>query len=101
MGRQHRDNDITAYGDTVSVSDSLFLREMNVWTLPRGPGTGIAFPNSFQSMRDPVSHFGLIDSYSDGSPHFQFTWHQNLIRPHEFALQTLPEILPTPPSELL
>ena len=101
MARQHLTNDITAYGDTVSVSDSLFLREMNVWTLSRGLGTGIAFPNSFQSMRDAVSHFGLLDSYSDGFARLQSTWHQDLIQPQQFALQTLPEILVSGRKDLL
>ena len=36
MTRQHITDDLIAYGDTVSVSDSLYLREMDVWTLSRG-----------------------------------------------------------------
>ena len=36
MARQHLTDNLIAYGDTVSVSDSLYLREMDVWTLSRG-----------------------------------------------------------------
>ncbi len=38
MGRQHITDDLIAYGDANSVSDSLYLREMDVWTLSRGFG---------------------------------------------------------------
>ena len=47
MFRQHLTDDLVAYGDGMTVSDSLFLREMNVWTLSRTIGTGIMYPNSF------------------------------------------------------
>ncbi len=40
MTRQHLTDDLIAYGDTVSVSDSLYLREMDVWTLSRGFTSG-------------------------------------------------------------
>jgi LPS-assembly protein len=93
MFRQHLTNDLVAYGDGTTVSDSLFLREMNVWTLSRTIGTGIMYPNSFASMRDATSYFGLIDSYNDGFARLQGTWNQDLIQPQEFALQTLPDLL--------
>ena len=41
MTRQHLTDDLIAYGDTVSVSDSLYLREMDVWTLSRGFSNGL------------------------------------------------------------
>jgi LPS-assembly protein len=93
MFRQHLTDDLVAYGDTVSVSDSLFLREMNVWTLSRTIGTGIVYPSSFASMRDAASHFGLLDSYDGGFARLQGTWNQDLIQPQEFAMQTLPDLL--------
>jgi LPS-assembly protein len=93
MVRQHLTDDLVAYGDGVSVSDSLFLREMNVWTLSRTIGTGIMYPNSLGTMRDAVSHFGLLDSYDDGFARLQGTWNQDLIQPQQFALQTLPDLL--------
>ena len=87
MMRQHINDDLVAYGDAISVSDSLYLREMNIWTLSKGFGTG------YNTMRDAPAHFGLIDSFEDGYAKFGGTWHQDLIQPQEFALQTLPEFL--------
>jgi LPS-assembly protein len=95
MMRQHLTDDLVAYGDAVSVSDSLYLREMNIWTLSRGYG------NSFNTMRDAVSHFGLIDSFENGYAQLNGTWNQDLIQPQEFALQTLPEFLLSGRQELL
>jgi LPS-assembly protein len=95
MMRQHLTDDLVAYGDAVSVSDSLYLREMNIWTLSRGYG------NSFNTMRDAVSHFGLIDSFENGYAQFSGTWNQDLIQPQEFALQTLPEFSLSGRQELL
>ncbi len=57
MMRQHIDDNLVAYGDAISVSDSLYLREMNIWTLSKG------FGNGYNTMRDAQSHFGLIDSF--------------------------------------
>jgi len=101
MFRQHLTDDLVAYGDAVSVSDSLFLREMNVWTLSRTIGTGIVYPNSFAAMRDAVSHFGLLQSYDGGFARLQGTWNQDLIQPQEFALQTLPDLLVSGRKQLL
>lgn len=101
MFRQHLTDDLVAYGDGVSVSDSLFLREMNVWTISRTIGSGIMYPNSFPSMRDAASHFGLIDSYDGGFARLQGTWNQDLIQPQEFALQTLPDMLVSGRKQLL
>ena len=53
MMRQHIDDNLVAYGDAISVSDSLYLREMNIWTLSKG------FGNGYNTMRDAPSHFGL------------------------------------------
>jgi LPS-assembly protein len=93
MFRQHLTDDLVAYGQGLTVSDSLFLREMNVWTLSRTVGTGIVYPNSFPGMRDAASDFGLLEGYNGGYVQFQGTWNQDLIQPQEFALQTLPDLL--------
>ncbi len=100
MFRQHLTDDLVAYADAVSVSDSLLLRELNVWTLSRTIGTGIAYPTAFPSMRDAVSHFGLLDSYDGGFARLQGTWNQDLIQPQEFAMQTLPDLLVSGRREL-
>jgi LPS-assembly protein len=101
MFRQHLSPDLVAYGDGTSVSDSLFLREMNVWTLSRTVSPGITFPSGFQTMRNAVSDFGLLDSYENDFARIQGTWNQDLIQPPEFELQTLPQILVSGRSELL
>lgn len=95
MLRQHLTPDLTAYADAVSVSDSLYLREVNVWTLSRG------FGNSFNTMRDAPADFGLIDSFTNGFARLGGVWNQDLIQPQEFALQTLPELLVSGRKELL
>jgi lipopolysaccharide assembly outer membrane protein LptD (OstA) len=86
MARQHLTNDLIAYGDAVSVSDSLYLREMNVWTLSRGYWT-----NNFGSMRVAQSNFGLLDQFENAFVRLQGTWNQDLIQPQDFALQRLPD----------
>jgi LPS-assembly protein len=94
MMRQHIDDNLVAYGDAISVSDSLYLREMNIWTLSRG------FGNGYNTMRDAQSHFGLIDSFDNGYAQLGGTWNQDLIQPQQFALQTLPEFLVSGRREL-
>jgi len=86
MTRQHLTDDLIAYGDTVSVSDSLYLREMDTWTLSRGFGT------NFGSMVNAPSDFGLLDQFENAYAKFQGTWNQDLIQPQEFALQRLPDL---------
>ncbi|MDO8433340.1 MAG: LPS assembly protein LptD [Candidatus Binatus sp.] len=94
MTRQHLTDSLTAYADTISVSDSLYLREMNVWTLSRGFGT------NFGSLRNAQSHFGLIQEFENVFVKFGGTWNQDLIQPQEFALQRLPQLDITGRQEL-
>ncbi len=86
MMRQHLTPDLTLYGDGNTTSDSLYLREMDVWTLSRGYG------NNFGSLRDAQSHLGLLDEFEDGFARLQGTWHQDLIQSQPFALQQLPDV---------
>ena len=86
MTRQHLTDNLMVYGDTISTSDSLYLREMDVWTLSRG------FGSNFGSMRNAVSHFGLLDEFEDAYMRVQGTWNQDLIQPQNFALQRLPDM---------
>jgi LPS-assembly protein len=95
MTRQHLTDDLMVYGDAISVSDSLFLREMNVWTLSRGFGT------NFGSLRDAQSHFGILDELENGFVRLQGTWNQDLIQDQSFALQRLPDFLFSGRKELL
>jgi LPS-assembly protein len=95
MARQHLTDNLIAYGDTVSVSDSLYLREMDVWTLSRGFST-----NSFGSLVNAPSDFGLLGEYEDGYGRLQGIWNQDLIQPQQFALQRLPDATVTGRKEL-
>ena len=86
MTRQHLTDNLIAYADTVSVSDSLYLREMDTWTLSRG------FGNNFGSLVNAPSDFGLLDQFENAYAKFQGSWNQDLIQPQEFALQRLPDL---------
>jgi lipopolysaccharide assembly outer membrane protein LptD (OstA) len=86
MTRQHLTDNLIAYGDAVSVSDSLYLREMNVWTLSRGFSTA-----SFGSFRNAPSDFGLLAQFENAFARLQGVWNQDLIQPQQFALQRLPD----------
>ena len=101
MTRQHLTDNLTAYGDALSVSDSLFLREMNVWTLSRDVGAGKTYPNGFATMRNAPSDFGLLNSFENGYARLDGTWNQDLIQNQRFTLQTLPELSVSGRKELL
>ena len=96
---QHLTDDLIAYGDTVSVSDSLYLREMDVWTLSRGFSNGLG-ANNFGSMTNAPSNFGLLYQFNDAYAKMQGTWNQDLIQPQQFALQRLPDLTITGRKEL-
>jgi lipopolysaccharide assembly outer membrane protein LptD (OstA) len=85
MTRQHLTDNLIAYADAVSVSDSLYLREMDVWTLSRG------FGSNFGSLRNAPADFGLLDEFENGFARLQGQWNQDLIQPGQFALQRLPD----------
>lgn len=87
MTREHLTDNLIAYGNAVSVSDSLYLREMDVWTLSRG------FGSNWGSLRNAQSNFGLLDEFENGFARLQGTWNQDLIQPQEFALQRMPQLL--------
>jgi LPS-assembly protein len=91
MTRQHLTDNLIAYGDTVSVSDSLYLREMDVWTLSRGFSTGQGALN-FGSITNAPSDFGLLYQMDNAYARLQGTWNQDLIQPQDFALQRLPDL---------
>jgi LPS-assembly protein len=99
MTRQHLTDDLIAYGDTVSVSDSLYLREMDVWTLSRGFANGYGV-SSFGSLTNAPSNFGLLYQFNDAYAKMQGTWNQDLIQPQQFALQRLPDLTVTGRKEL-
>jgi lipopolysaccharide assembly outer membrane protein LptD (OstA) len=86
MTREHLTDNLMAYGNAVSVSDSLYLREMDVWTLSRG------FGGNWGSLRNAQSNFGLLDEFENGYAQMQGTWNQDLIQPQNYALQELPQL---------
>jgi LPS-assembly protein len=101
MARQHLTDDWLVYGDGVTVSDSLELREMNVWTLSRTVGPGVNYPNNLVSLRDALGTIGTMYSYDNGYADVHADWNQDLIQPQEFALQKLPTALLSGRQELL
>jgi LPS-assembly protein len=94
MTREHLTDNLIAYADTVSVSDSLYLREMDTWTLSRGFGT------NFGSLRNAPSDFGLLDEFENSFARLQGQWNQDLIQQQNFALQRLPDATWTGRQEL-
>jgi lipopolysaccharide assembly outer membrane protein LptD (OstA) len=87
MTRQHITDNLMVYADTVSVSDDFYLREMNVWTLSNGYGS------NWGSLRNAISHWGVLDEFGQGYAQMQGTWNQDLIQASPFALQELPKLL--------
>jgi len=85
MTREHLTPDLMFYGNGMSTSDDLYLREMDVWTLSRGYGS------NFGSVRNAQSRFGLLDEFEDGFARLQGTWNQDLIQSQPFALQQAPD----------
>jgi lipopolysaccharide export system protein LptA len=89
MTRQHLTSNLMVYGDALTVSDPFLLRELNIWTLSRGFGSG------FSTMRNAVSDFGAIDTFQNGYAQLSGVVNQDLIQPQRYALQTLPALLIT------
>lgn len=99
MTREHLTDNLVAYGDTISVSDSLYLREMDVWTLSHGFGGGIV-GNNYSALRNSPSDFGLLDEFQNADVRLQGSWNQDLIQPQQFALQRLPDFTVSGRQEL-
>jgi LPS-assembly protein len=93
MIRQHITPNLVLFGDAITVSDDLLLRDLNVWTLSRTVQPGIAYPQSLVSMRNAISDWGALYSYQDGFAQLYGNWKQDLIQANEYALQTMPELL--------
>ncbi len=101
MARQHITDSLVAYGDGMTLSDPLLLRELNVWTLSRNAAAGIFYPSQFQLMRNAMSDFGLLQTYQNSYLRFGGIYNQDLIQYQPFALQTLPEIQMSGRKDLL
>lgn len=78
------------YGNAFSGSDSLFFREIQNVALSSEYGWN---SGAWQTARDAVSNFGLMDQFNDSYLQLNSVWNQDLIQPQQFALQTLPQLL--------
>ncbi len=87
--RQHITPDLVAYADGIMTSDSLYLRDMDVYTLSRGYGSNY----NFGLLRTGNSDFGLIQSFENSYLMLDGMWIQDYIQAQEFALQKMPELL--------
>jgi LPS-assembly protein len=85
--REHITSDLVAYADTVYTSDSLYLRDMDVYTLSRGYGS------NFGLLRTGNTDVGLQESLENSYIKLDGQWIQDYIQPQQFALQTMPELL--------
>jgi len=84
--REHLTPTVMVYGDTQTVSDSYFLRDMDVPVLSPGYGSNFTF------NRIAPSDFGLLADFQDSFLQAQGTYFQDLIQPQNFALQQLPQV---------
>jgi len=86
--RQHITPDLVAYADGIQTSDSLYLRDMDVYTLSRGYGS-----NDYGLLRTGNSDFGLQQSFENSYVLLDGMWIQDYIQAQQFALQKMPELL--------
>jgi LPS-assembly protein len=85
--RQHITPDLVAWADGIYTSDSVYLRDMDVYTLSRGYGS------NFGLLRTGNSDFGLQQSFENSYARLDGMWIQDYIQAQQFALQTMPELL--------
>ncbi len=86
--REHITPDLVAYADGIMTSDSVYLRDMDIYTLSRGYG-----PNVFGLLRTGNSDFGLQQSFENSYLLLDGMWIQDYIQAQQFALQKMPELL--------
>ncbi|MHB8382809.1 MAG: LPS-assembly protein LptD [Candidatus Binataceae bacterium] len=87
---EHLTPDLYAYGSMTSVSDALFLREMNNPVLSPYYGWN---SGNWQMSRNAASDLGLHQSFENSYLQLDGVWNQDLIQPQQFALQTLPSLM--------
>lgn len=87
--RQHLTPDLVAYADGIMTSDSIYLRDMDVYTL----STGYRFSSDYGLLRTGNSDFGLIQSFENSYLMLDGMWIQDYIQAQQFALQKMPELL--------
>jgi LPS-assembly protein len=85
--REHIDPDLVVFADGIMTSDSLYLRDMDVYTLSRGYGS------NFGLLRTGNSDFGIQQSFENSYLLLDGMWIQDYIQAQEFALQKMPELL--------
>jgi lipopolysaccharide export system protein LptA len=87
MLRQHLDPDLVVYADGIMASDSVYWRDMDVYTLSRGYGT------NFGLLRTGNSDFGIQQSFENSYLLLDGMWIQDYIQAQQFALQKMPELV--------
>src|SRR5579875_1925624 len=86
--REHITPDLVVYGDAITASDSLYMRDMDVYTLSRGYQM-----DDYGLLNSGVSDFGVQQSFENSYLLFDGVWTQDYIQDQKFALQKLPELL--------
>ncbi len=86
--RQHITPDLVVYADGIYTSDSLYLRDMDVYTLSQE-----GYGSNFGLLRTGNSDFGIQQSLENSYISLNGQWIQDYIQPQQFALQTMPELL--------
>jgi len=87
--QQHLTPSLFAYGTATSASDSLFFREMSTVVLSGKYGLN---GGNWQANRSADSDLGLLQEFEDSFLQLNSIWHQELIQPQKYALQTLPSL---------
>ncbi|HXR37236.1 MAG TPA: LPS assembly protein LptD [Candidatus Binataceae bacterium] len=85
--REHITPTLVAFADPIYTSDSLYLRDMDLYTLSQGYGS------NFGLLRTGNSDFGLQQSFENSYARLDGMWIQDYIQAQQFALQTMPELL--------
>jgi LPS-assembly protein len=86
--REHLTPSLVAYGDGIAASDSLYFRDMDIYTLSHGYGM-----DSYGLLNTGISDFGLQQSFDNSYVLLDGVWTQDYIQAQKFALQKLPELL--------
>ncbi|MBF6569822.1 MAG: LPS-assembly protein LptD [Candidatus Binataceae bacterium] len=88
--QQYLTPSVFLYGNAMSAGDSLFFREIGNAALSPDYGWN---SGAWQTARDAISNFGVMDEFNDSYLQLESVWNQDLIQPQRFALQTLPQLL--------
>lgn len=83
MLRQHIGDNLTVYADSLNVSDTLLLRDLDMWTL----SNDYNYSAGINLLRYTTSDVGLLDDFTNGYAQVRSVWFQDLIQAQQFDLQ--------------